>query len=87
MKVQIAVTLLLAAQPSNAFIGRLFGRKKAKIATKPTPKLPPTSFDNKGLEQLFQNNQAWKKSKIEQDQEFFNKLGTTHQPDYMYIGE
>ena len=49
--------------------------------------LPPKAGDNSGLEHIFAQNQAWKASKLAEDPAFFDKLGTTHTPEYMWIGK
>jgi hypothetical protein len=98
MKVSAALALLLSvSQPADALLGGLFKGKKAAeapayvppapVAKKTGPRLPPTILDNKNLDYIFQQNQAWKASKLAGDKEFFNKLGTTHTPEYMYIGK
>jgi carbonic anhydrase len=38
------------------------------------------------LQNIFYQNQSWKASKLASDPEFFNKLGTTHTPEFMWIG-
>jgi hypothetical protein len=90
MKIAVALTLLLAVQPSTALLG--IGKLKEAVLgkgsmPKPAPKLPPLTLDNKDLDYVFAKNQAWKASKLAKDKDFFNKLGTTHTPDYMYIGK
>ena len=91
MKITTAFTLLLAVEYASAFgIKKFFTSTKPKgpVAPKaPGPKLPPMVLDNKGLDYIFAKNAKWQKKKLEQDPKFFDKLGTTHTPDYMYIGE
>jgi hypothetical protein len=94
MKVSAALALLLSvSQPANALLGGLFNGKtaapapSAPVAKKTGPRLPPTILDNKNLDYIFQQNQVWKASKLADDKEFFNKLGSTHTPEYMYIGK
>ena len=100
MKISAALALLLSAtQPADALLGGLkkaFGKTSTAPAPAPAapaksvtpgPKLPPTSLDNKNLDYIFQQNQAWKASKLAEDKKFFDKLGTIHTPDYMYIGK
>ena len=49
--------------------------------------LPPKNTDNAGLDHIFAQNQAWKASKLVEDPDFFNKLGNTHTPEFMWIGK
>jgi hypothetical protein len=88
------LTLLLALQPSAALLG--IGRLKRAFKRGSMPKqrvtaggkkLPPLTLDNKDLDSVFAKNQVWKASKLAKDKDFFNKLGTVHTPDYMYIGK
>ena len=90
MKISAAFTLFLAAESVSAFgLKKFFKSTKteAPAAPAPSPKLPPKVLDNKGLDYIFEKNAKWQKEKIEQDSKFFDKLGTTHTPDYMYIGK
>jgi type IV secretory pathway VirB10-like protein len=41
---------------------------------------------DKDISNIFRQNQEWKHSKLRQDPFFFNKLGSTHKPRYMWIG-
>ena len=94
MKIAVALTLFLAVQPSAALLGigklrKLLGKGSMpqQRVTAGGKKLPPLTLDNKDLDRVFAKNQIWKASKLVNDKEFFNKLGTTHTPDYMYIGK
>ena len=81
--------------PPVAFMGKFF-KKGGAAATEeetattpevaPGPKLPPNILDNRGLDDVFAKNQEWKKRMIKEDRDYFNKLGTTHTPEYMWIG-
>ena len=95
MKIVSALALLLlAVEPSEALIGRVF--RTAKKTVKDTVdkaaaittgrRLPPKVLDNKGLDYIFENNVQWRKQKVIEDKDFFKKLGSTHAPEYMYIG-
>ena len=72
MKIAAILAMLLAAEPALSFSAG---------------KLPPKALDNKGLDVLFAGNAQWKKEMLAKDKDFFKKLGTTHKPDYMYIGK
>jgi hypothetical protein len=94
MKVTV-IALMLAICPANALLGFFQTKADVKIPanfkgdTMKTPKgpmLPPKVLDNKGLDYIFDNNKAWKASMLQDDKDFFKKLGTTHTPDYMWIG-
>lgn len=37
-------------------------------------------------EQIFENNQRWIASKLEEDKDFFSQLSGDQNPDYLYIG-
>ena len=96
MKIAAALTLFLAVQPTAALLGlgklrRVFSRGTMPAApprvTAGGKKLPPLTLDNKDLDRVFAKNQIWKASTLAKDKDFFNKLGTTHTPDYMYIGK
>lgn len=41
---------------------------------------------DKDIQSIYRKNQEWKEGKLEEDPEFFNKLGSGHSPDYMWIG-
>ena len=98
MKIFVAFSLFLAAQPTSALVGRFFkpptetvGKAKSKSVTPTIPVkttgLPPMNTDNKGLQNIFYQNQAWKAEKLAEDKDFFSKLGSTHTPEFMYIGK
>jgi hypothetical protein len=89
MKITAALTFLLAAPAANAFVAKRSNGAKdtALFAEAPrAPRLPPKFLDNKGLAHIFEKNKVWKNAKKAQDKQFFNKLGKTHTPEYMYIG-
>jgi hypothetical protein len=82
MKIAAAFVCFLAAQPVVAFMG---ANSKTSSQTAVFG-LPPKTGDNKELQNIFYQNQAWKAEKMAEDPEFFNKLGTTHTPEFMWIG-
>jgi hypothetical protein len=51
---------------------------------KPKPK--PKRYD-KDLTNIYIQNQIWKQKKLDEDEDFFEKLGSGHKPDYMWIGK
>jgi hypothetical protein len=93
MKISSALTLFLLAESVSAYsIKNFFTPPKETVAAPapvktPSPRLPPSVLDNKGLDYIFEKNRAWQAAKIADDPEFFTKLGSIHTPDYMYIGE
>jgi hypothetical protein len=42
---------------------------------------------DRDLTNIYIQNQIWKKKHLEEDEDFFNKLGSGHSPDYMWIGK
>jgi hypothetical protein len=46
------------------------------------PKRPDKDITN-----IYVQNQIWKQQKLDEDKDFFNKLGSGHAPDYMWIGK
>lgn len=42
---------------------------------------------DRDLNDIFAQNVAWKAAQEERDPEFFDKLGATHKPNYMWIGK
>jgi hypothetical protein len=96
MKIAVALTLFLAVQPSTALLGigklkKVFGKvAKGSMPQRTTAggkKLPPLTLDNKDLDSVFAKNQVWKANTLAKDKDFFKNLGTTHTPEYMYIGK
>jgi hypothetical protein len=84
-----AFAFLLTVPAANAFVTKSSNSAKdtALFAEAPrAPRLPPKYLDNKGLAHIFEKNQDWKNAKKAQDKKFFDKLGKTHTPEYMYIG-
>ena len=82
MKISAAFVCLLSAQPVAALMGAT-----SKTASQTALfGLPPKTGDNKELQNIFYQNQAWKAEKMAEDPEFFDKLGTTHTPEFMWIG-
>jgi hypothetical protein len=48
---------------------------------------PPRPLPDKDMTNIYAQNQVWKQQKLDEDEDFFNKLGATHKPDYMWIGK
>jgi hypothetical protein len=44
------------------------------------------SVANKNIEQILQQNQIWKRNKLLVDPAYFQKLGSGHSPNYLWIG-
>jgi hypothetical protein len=87
MKISAAFAILLAVQPASAWMEFLNEATKPK-SVKPLTGLPPgKDVDNKNLDNIFAQNQVWKNNKLKDDPEFFNKLGSTHKPEFMWIGK
>ena len=91
MKIYAALTLLLAFEPAMGLMEGLMAAFSPKKATLPKvdpdgKRLPPVTLDNKGLDNILKQNQAWKNEKISADKNFFKTLGSYHAPEYMYIG-
>jgi hypothetical protein len=42
---------------------------------------------DRDLTNIYIQNQIWKKKHLEEDPDFFKKLGSGHSPDYMWIGK
>jgi len=40
----------------------------------------------KNLDQIFENNKAWVKSKLDEDSKYFDKLASGQSPEILYIG-
>jgi hypothetical protein len=60
-------------------------RTKEAGAEKPEPpdrhQAPDRSIAN-----IYAQNQNWKNKKLDEDKDFFKKLGASHLPDFMWIG-
>jgi hypothetical protein len=91
MSILKLLTVLLLARPTSALVGRLFKGKASNSVIEDTPaatKLPPKNLDNRGLDYIFDKNDAWKESKLEADKKFFKKFGSSSStPEYMFIGK
>jgi hypothetical protein len=48
---------------------------------------PKRRFPDKDMSNIYRQNQIWKQQKLDEDRDFFNKLGSAHKPDYMWIGK
>jgi hypothetical protein len=42
---------------------------------------------DKSIANIYEQNQIWKNKKLAEDKDFFKTLGSTHKPDYMWIGK
>lgn len=47
---------------------------------------PKNNKEDKDLDHIFRANELWVRSKKAEDPLFFDKLGSIHKPDYMWIG-
>lgn len=47
----------------------------------------PLPTPTKNIENIFEQNEQWIRSKLEDDPDFFNKLGSGHNPTYLWIGK
>jgi hypothetical protein len=83
MKIIGALAFFMAMQPVSAFMA-----PSTKAASKTAlSKMPPSkNTDNRDLQNIFYQNQAWKAMKLVEDPDFFKKLGSTHTPEFMWIG-
>jgi hypothetical protein len=70
--------------PPIALVGtRAFGTEGGSGGADDTPK----PKHDKDLTNIYIQNQRWKQKKIDEDEDFFKKLGSGHTPDYMWIGK
>jgi hypothetical protein len=81
MKVAAALAFLVGS--AAAFAPQPAAQKSSSALSMA---LPPKNTDNKGLQNVFYQNQAWKAEKLTEDPDFFKKLGSTHKPEFMWIG-
>ena len=86
-----ASTSLLTRLTVEAFnVKKLFrfgSKSMPKLdAPPPTAEKTPRPYPDKDIMDIFSQNQAWKQKKLVEDEDFFNKLGSEHKPDYMWIG-
>jgi hypothetical protein len=66
--------------PRIALVGiRSFGAVTADESKRKRP--------DKDITNIYVQNQIWKQQKLEEDENFFKKLGSGHAPDYMWIGK
>jgi hypothetical protein len=84
MKISAAFAFLMALQPVAGFTGLA---TKSGSNTVLYAGLPTKHSDNKELQNIFYQNQAWKTNKLVEDPAFFEKLGSIHVPDFMWIGK
>ncbi len=47
----------------------------------------PRERPDKSIANIYAQNQIWKNKKLEEDKDFFKKLGSGHSPDFMWIGK
>jgi hypothetical protein len=52
-----------------------------------TPASAEHPHPDKSIANIYEQNQIWKNKKLAEDKDFFNKLGSGHSPDYMWIGK
>lgn len=62
------------------------GGSGADDKPKPKTKTKPLRHD-RDLTNIYIQNQIWKQGKLDEDKDFFKKLGSGHAPDYMWIGK
>jgi hypothetical protein len=86
MKIAAAFACLLAAQPAHAWLDFFKPQSAPTTVRVPRTGLPPKDKDNLDLDNIFYQNRVWKNEKLHEDPDFFNKLGSTHKPDFMFIG-
>ena len=93
MKTFVWLAFMMGLEPSFGLLGglkRALGRKSKITMPKVDPegkRLPPVTLDNKNLDYIFMQNQAWKNERLAGDKNFFKTLGSYHAPEYMYIGK
>jgi hypothetical protein len=46
----------------------------------------PHRRPDKNIDSIYRQNQEWKNEKLAKDPDYFTNLGSTHKPDYMWIG-
>jgi hypothetical protein len=80
----------LSAATSSASVS---SRNVPRIALTCTRAFGADADDNqkrrldKDITHIYKQNQIWKKEQLEEDEDFFSKLGSGHSPDYMWIGK
>jgi hypothetical protein len=78
--------------PSTESAGDALSRKVAAMSTVTGPnrenskKPEPREYPDKGIANIYAQNQVWKNKKLEEDKDFFKTLGAGHSPDFMWIG-
>lgn len=69
-----------------------FGRRSypavaPAVAKPPPPEAPLSSASpDKDISNIFVQNEAWRDARLAADPEFFDTLGSVHQPKYLYVG-
>jgi hypothetical protein len=66
----------------DAAMSAAAGANGANGANAGQPRGPDKSIAN-----IYAQNQIWKDSKLDKDKDYFNKLGSGHAPNYMWIGK
>lgn len=65
--------------------------QKVDTMTSKISKLPPIDDEVRSVDDamssIFENNEIWRKKMKENDPEYFDKLGSGHKPEYMWIGK
>lgn len=83
----------MPSRPTEESVGDALSRKVAAMSTVPGPskengeKPEPREHPDKSIANIYAQNQAWKNKKLEEDKNFFKKLGAGHAPDFMWIGK
>jgi hypothetical protein len=79
--------------PSTESADDVLSRKVAAMSTVTGPKRDndekpePREYPDKSIANIYAQNQIWKNKKLEEDEDFFKKLGAGHSPDFMWIGK
>jgi len=93
----LLVAALTATTMTMGCVEALNVKKLFRFGARSMPKSESTSpplltrengklFPEKDIATIFDQNQNWKNKKLETDPAFFDKLGSGHYPDYMWIG-
>jgi hypothetical protein len=59
----------------------------AKGASAEKPEGQERQAPDKSIANIYHQNQIWKNKKLDEDKDFFEKLGAGHSPDFMWIGK
>lgn len=87
--------LKMAADSFNGQLGWL-ARVKTSFAPSTEPAYEPPLYksmmaqkrlaETKGIDHIFEQNEAWRRGKLEQDAEYFSRTVGAHRPSYLWIG-